>query len=515
MRQYHWITLLICILNTNVVNSQHHGRAIEIPESYKIAKYAVTDEKAFRLIAGTIWEVYSDRCNNITYTQPNGRLVKAVLSFMDKFYVAERMPDYLRIVKDPEISPHGFFSDKVEDYGWIHVNNLLLWNHCLVSKDGIDKKAILCNANFDYNPDNNAISNTVNDEIGVYEDPEMRFPLETLFSPYDVFFLYKSIGDAYLVGKGSRLEPTRNQDYMGWIHNINALIWDNRIAIEPNWDESAVAERKRNRIVTSIFFDPVSATMFMNGRFVYQDYIVWQNDPYEQRMEGEMLRFPVLSHQGSLLKVAIFGKMSNYSYNNGTLTNGLRISEYTRTIKEYTLTFTPFFDSSILNFEKISGNSRPQPSFILEAYTPFKTSNISQPLYKYVYMLSRLELANQISLYNEILKAKSRKDVQVVLLEKLKKHLPGKKDQDILELPLAHILPIYFELPVYHDYFPEGRLRDITRLWIIDDTPFSLFISDIEHKLEKLQTVFNQRNHPYSFSSNGITYYWILSQDLL
>ena len=506
--------LLVCFLNLNAVNAQNNGRAFEIPEKYKIAKFGVSDDDAFRLIAGTIWEVYSDRCNNLTYTQPSGRLVKAVLSFMDKFYVAERKPDFLRIMKDPDISPHGFFSDKAEDYGWIHVSKLLLWDHCLVSSNHIDKKVVLSNASFGYDLDKHSFTHKPNDAIPVYEDPELRFAAGVGFSPFDIFFLYKSCDNAWLVGNNPRLQLGENPEAcIGWVSKSNALIWENRIAIEPNWEAMAVAERKRNRIVTCVFFDPVSASMFMAGRFVHQDYVLWQNDPYEHRMPGEMLRFPVLSNHGELLKVAVFGKLSAASYRAEQLTNILRASEFTRTVKDYTLSFTPFFEKNLTTSEVIPADINP--GFVQVGYTPFKANNLRQPLFKHVFMLSKLELANQIRLYDELVKAKSRKNVQVALLETLKRQMPGKNEQDILELPLTELLPAYLELPVYHDHFPKGRLRDLTRPWIIDDETYNSFLKKTEQKLIKLQAVFNQANHLYSFGSNGIRYYWIPAEDLL
>lgn len=505
--------LIYCMLCISTVKSQSYGRAFEIPEKYKIAKDGVSDDEAFKLIAGTIWEVYSDRRNNITYTQPNGRLVKAILSFMDRFYVSERRLDYLRIMKDPDISPYGFFSKNAEDYGWIHVSKILPWDHCLVSSDLIDKKAILSSASFVYDIGKHLFTHISNDAIPVFEDPELRFATDVRFSPYEVFFLYKSCDNAYLVGKSSRLDPVENLDtYMGWVSKDNVLIWENRIAIEPNWDALAVDERKRNRIVTSVFFDPVSASMYMNGSFVSQNYALWQNDPYEYRMSGEMLRFPVLSHHGTLLKVAVFGKLSTSHFRSGQPANTLRLSEFSRTTKDYTLTFTPFSAMNLLFPEEIRSDLAPG---IQVGYTPFNVNNLNQPLYKYVFMLSKLELADQIWLYNQIVNAKSRKNVQVVMLEKLKNQMPEMKDQDILEFPLSELLPIYLGLPVYYGHFPDGRLRDLTRPWIINEEVFNSFMVKVMDKLEKLQTVFNQTNHPCSFSSNGIRYYWIAAEDFL
>ncbi|HDR67840.1 MAG TPA: hypothetical protein ENN61_02190, partial [Bacteroidaceae bacterium] len=111
------VSITLCCVDISI--AQISGRAYEIPQKYLRPVVNTSFIDAYKPAHSRTWIVYSDQRNNIAYKRPYGNLIKGVMPMMEQFYVIEREGDYLRIIKDPELTPEGFFSSQAKDYGWV------------------------------------------------------------------------------------------------------------------------------------------------------------------------------------------------------------------------------------------------------------------------------------------------------------------------------------------------------------------------------------------------------------
>jgi hypothetical protein len=247
------------------------------------------------------WIVWSDREDNQTYTEANGggQPFKK-LRFLEQCYVTEEDGEWVRIAKDP--SPTLLSLSKgAEDYGWIDKRNLLLWQTCLMTEHGkIPKKAM--------------ILNTVNQLKKRKGKPDIveftSHPSDTTYKSgkesqlFQFFFVLKTIGQSILLSR-DQLVPLRNPGdaIVGWAPIERVSLWDHRVAIEPNWDAEAAQERRRGQ-KARILGDAATANDYRNGRSVPIERILWEQDTYDKRPQGEVRRFPVFG--ASRVSPAIF-----------------------------------------------------------------------------------------------------------------------------------------------------------------------------------------------------------------
>lgn len=271
------------------------------------------------------WIVYSDRENNVTYTEPGGSQEYGPLNFMEQFYVAEEKDDYVRLVRDLNLSGIEL-SENAIDFGWIKKDKLLIWNHCLVTppdKGKINKKAMILNT-LDH-VKSHASSGGEPDKVKFRKGPEPDDPLSGKDSHlYQIFYVYKHEGDMVLLGKEERIddanENTRRQNIVGWAPLSRLTPWDHRVALEPNWEPQAVSERKRGK-KAKFFISVKAAKEYADGGNPNENYVFWDSDPLDERPIGEWRRFPFLKYSKEGIEVLIAGIMGEvHLIENGTIT---------------------------------------------------------------------------------------------------------------------------------------------------------------------------------------------------
>ncbi|MCF7885229.1 MAG: hypothetical protein K9M80_01935 [Candidatus Marinimicrobia bacterium] len=241
-----------------------------------------------------IWEVYSDRSNNLTFHSPRGEQYKQA-GFMEQFFVLEERAECLHIVKDPNLQKDTLSAEAV-DYGWIPKQNLLLWSNNLVTQKGqINRKAMILNTVEQLKSEN---AGDKPDIVRFRESPVNNAQLTGEESRlFQFFYIFKKSenGDYLLLGKNSFFgETSVNTVIKGWVPNDRSVLWFNRVAIEPNWEYEAVQERKNGK--KAKFFSNIDAARsFKLGAPQDKKDIIWKNDPLSsERLIGEWRRFPVL-----------------------------------------------------------------------------------------------------------------------------------------------------------------------------------------------------------------------------
>jgi hypothetical protein len=441
-----------------------------INENFEVDLSSTTD------VLNTRWIVYSDRDRNITYKKAGDSDIKTEISFLDEFYVLEEEGDFLRIVKDDNIRQFTLSKSAV-DYGWIHKDNLLLWRRCLTTRKGrIDQKAMILNTLAHLlTPNAEDEPNIVRFKRGPSQSSDKSGIESNLFQ---FFFVYKVTEEFVLLGKEIRI-PTSQQDryqaMVGWAPKIRLTFWNSRVALEPNWEIAAVAERKRTGFRAKIFLNDHYAKDYKNRKKVEAKNVYWDADPLStERLIGEWRRFPVL----------------------GIVQNDPSIMEVGVLLEKY--------------------NEPVESLFFIKAATTLNIKDLKYPLFKKILLLSMEDLV----LFKDVItkladatnSAQQRQLLQETWLQLLKIYLGG--DEEIKYLTLEQINEKVIVLPVATPFLKQVRLSDIVDEKRFTEEKLLVFFGSIIESERKLNQILEDSDYPYSFSANGTRYLWI-AEDLL
>jgi hypothetical protein len=245
------------------------------------------------------WVVYSDRSDNKTYSTEDGFTVNKVLGFMDPFYVLDETKTRVHIVKvdDGALNLSDLTVSKHEDFGWVDKENMLLWERGITAqKTGMNRKVIVINT-VEW-----AKSTKAGDESDIvefYRKPDLTQQTGRRSQLFQIFYVYKTSSDkkSLLIGRTSGITDAKNaeNEVVGWVDRLRLVFWDHRVAIEPNWQEEAVKERRAKGVKSMVFRDKPSAERFASSLTVDRTSVLWDSDPYEKRRKGDYKRFPYIS----------------------------------------------------------------------------------------------------------------------------------------------------------------------------------------------------------------------------
>lgn len=255
---------------------------------------------------GDSWLVVSDRPANLLYDKPNGRSTGIKLDFNEYAWVVGERKEWLEVVSGARLAGNRVMLCPESKRGWIKKEHLLLWNHCMVDQSTqISKKAFLLN---EINQMEKLINSGQTTIVGVFDGPSSTSQISTR-NLYEVFFIYKREGNRLLLGVNNSFIPGElaSGALIGWVDQYRVVNWNQRLALEPNWEEREFEKRKSNpnsRIRG--YRDATSADLVSKTGEVerYSDKVLWDNDPVglpssmmspdnPRRTNGEVFRFPV------------------------------------------------------------------------------------------------------------------------------------------------------------------------------------------------------------------------------
>jgi len=447
-------------------------KALEIPVKYLKPEKGVSLTLSNKRRPNSFWVVFSDKAGNETYENATGKKIKHVIGFLDDFYVAEETDKRVHIVKDTDYKEG--FSASAEDFGWIDKKNLLLWNHCIITKSRkINKKGMVINTIESLKNDK---TNTGDEEkVNYFYDSHLTKSTAKSSKVYDILYIYKIKDDAILLGVNYVTDVYHAKDeLLGWVSAKKIAIWDNRIAIEPNWDKEAARERKEKNIKTTFFIDISKAKLFAEGKQLNEKYVIWNNDTYEKRNIGNWRRFPLLSY-----------------------------NKETKIIKAGVIT------------TKVNENT----TYYIPAYTSLYVKGLQFPLYKYVLFMNQFELADLLNKFDALADAYSaasnqRQRLKEVWLKLLQSYFSDDLSIEEAEnMTFEKINNMIFGLPGSGNLL-HVKLGSLTDRAVVSDTEFNKYIQNIKDKRLRLSKIFNNANYIYGFYSYDKHYFWI-SQDLL
>ena len=300
------LIIITCSISLHFYAQTGGLMVFELPE-----KYIVADESTNLLpdmehvIKGRAWLVYSDRIDNKTYKSPNYRkILKSNIAFLSPFYVIDETDEFLHIFKDNNLGSNFTVSRSAIDYGWIPKNNLLMWDHCLVTVTNKSFKRVLFFG---------ASIGSNKQELSLFHSPDLSdmTQMSIMVDIPVILYVYKETNNSLLVGAKVKIAHNeRSENVFGWISKQKIVSWNNPVCLEENWENEAVLERVKFQIQPEIFNSIRKAENFKNGK-IHKKY-VWRGDNIELlnygRTMGKTFRFPVINfHNNDLAEVILTG----------------------------------------------------------------------------------------------------------------------------------------------------------------------------------------------------------------
>jgi hypothetical protein len=244
------------------------------------------------------WWVMVDRDNTRAYDQPDGVLT-AKLKFGAPYFVVREKADWVELV-DALVSQLQIKKVK-SNIGWVRKKDLLLWNDGLRSpRNKVELKVILSN------PPENMYYFPCDQKEGtsVYTAPKGS-SIGAISELHGMYAVYKKEDDRYLIGNVQGLSFYDPTTLIGWVDKRNCLLWNTRVALEPNFTTEAYNERKNNKAFQVAGFEGMLlAEAYCQGR-IGAEKAIWIGDPARigqkvsfsdpKRLPGDFMRFPLLS----------------------------------------------------------------------------------------------------------------------------------------------------------------------------------------------------------------------------
>ncbi len=314
-----FILILLCFVA--VIGLGQHAQSL--PSHFAHPKYFEAEEDMSLFIAEGLfskaikqeWIVFSDRVENKTYAKPDPNSTeKESLDYKQYYYVIDRKGKWLRLASGVTRSNKQLAGFK--DYGWISCEKLLLWNTALQNENNsIHVKGLTLNKLKNYEKVKNSKTRLI---AKIYDDPSSDFAIGNI-NLYNYFFILKSQDNRYLISKELVINRTLSkEDIIGWVDKDKIHLWRTRLALEPNFDETAFEERQ-----TNTDFQIKAYRRFEDAKMAYgggAPQAIMENDPVNiprfkmsdsnpRRHKGMVLRYPVIQKHDNVFHSAAVGEV--------------------------------------------------------------------------------------------------------------------------------------------------------------------------------------------------------------
>lgn len=227
-----------------------------------------------------IWCVYSDRDNNVLYSDSKGsNRLKTVLSLGEIVVIAKIDQStgyalvYTNVGGDDDLS-----IGERKPKGWIKMDNLLLWSDasCQFS---IANKAVLCaNTKYKQNPET-----LLKCFSAPYGDHTLE---ENITNGFIFYYVMKTVGNRTLLSKRQHIGKSGvcSNDLYGWVDKNSYIPWNQRTCFEPEWHDKKVANLRGTNLTNYTF---------ISGDWIYRV-------PFSGEREApQMLRYPIFDDSTS------------------------------------------------------------------------------------------------------------------------------------------------------------------------------------------------------------------------
>lgn len=269
------------------------------------------------------WKVFSDRENVDILQNPKAgsALTSHQMPMGTMFYVVDEKDDYLLVHSAESAS-----AANNQELGWIHKNNLLVWNHPYKGKgSGIDIKAFIVNTKEYLRSVQDGQVKDSKEIYKIYNSPSSSQEIATQ-DLYSILFVFKydPVHRRYLVSDHYSLNASGQ--LTGWVKEERIKLWETSLALEPNFDEDAVEFRKIEKGQFARVFKTTSQTDdFIAGREVKplierdvakkgtEDLVIRDqvgDSLRHVRFQGQLPRFPMYNVDASSFDCGVVGKLN-------------------------------------------------------------------------------------------------------------------------------------------------------------------------------------------------------------
>lgn len=502
------ILLLLSWMSYLALAQEIPNKVLELPQKYKLPAEDVNLYANAQTIPGVVWQVYSDRDNNVTYKTPGGSEKYKTVNFLDNFFIVAENREYVRIITESKVMETG---NLFEDFGWIKKENLLLWNHCLITSNVAQDKQVLVVNTSDHYRLTPMQQMTGHKMAPAFSHPaEFNKQLEQV-GLYDIYYVYKESEDAMLVGNSLRFNSTGDnidQVILGWIPKNRLTTWNYKLFLEPNVNKEAMKEMKG--VSKLLFHDKVSAGIYKRKKIVQAEYILWSNEGDNKRMPGNKYRFPVMEEKNGIFKVGFLGEVTFWENEKGKIDQLKKdespiVSPFTHEIKDYLWQL----DSTQAKLKWAYDNSY---QMFEAAYTIRDIDDQNYALYQFATVKDGYELTeiNEVLGFfsNVIANAKKKRDRLVQGYLSILKDYADLSDDAIRELTLAEANNYIFGIPAAS--LQDGiKIKDLENESLIDKDAYNNFTDRFQNLQKEYERMLNDDEYEFSFQSNDTRYYWI------
>ena len=239
------------------------------------------------------WNVYSDRDGNKAYIQPDASSgVNCKLRLNQKLRIAEIKNNFALVYTEPEKSISypaiSVDADAEGAWGWVPMDNLLLWSSCPANDFGILNKALIVQ--------NLNKSGNIKTLGKGYKNPEDLRTSEQLQSDVRFFFVMKKKKingmDMALLAYESSFDGISSKVLYCWVEESSFTPWSQRSCLEYNWNETERQEHLNGQVVK--FYANSSLTEAASNGYKFESTKENEDDSY--RIRGSKLRMPILDN---------------------------------------------------------------------------------------------------------------------------------------------------------------------------------------------------------------------------
>lgn len=209
-----------------------------------------------------IWEVFSDRSNNLLFNTANGRTIGETLDYMQPLYVKNVKGKWLHV-----------YSIEYKELGWIKARNLVLSKFSLLTNDKVAiplKKIII--TSIDELRSQGLTPEDAEKNRNFYTEPSTRSSdFHQVVQDFEIYFVIKEQDGSVLLANNDVLtgNVTTNKSIVkGWIPRGNTTSWNTRLMLEPA--RSLDAMLKYDNEVLHGFPKQRQLKMFIDNR-IYKD----------------------------------------------------------------------------------------------------------------------------------------------------------------------------------------------------------------------------------------------------
>lgn len=229
-----------------------------------------------------LWQVYSDRAENPTYTTADGLTRYETLGFGDKVCIAEIRGDRALVYIDNN-ARYPNIPDYAKCMGWIPMDHLLLWDKCPTDQRGVQKKGIIA-VNL------NVMKKDEKFQSKKYNSPDNLSLSSELNTDMNFYYVMKETDDGEFRLLATSAVINKASVFYGWVNKNAYTEWNQRTCLEPNWLPRFVGKHVGQRAY--VYDDKTGSSNVTHWEFGTPNGDT--NPLYKYRMHKDQLRFPVL-----------------------------------------------------------------------------------------------------------------------------------------------------------------------------------------------------------------------------